>query len=148
MAARLADAWLGSPTASLSRLSRQLDVFHAERRGAGLPSAACPVIREAFAGRDDAHARAVSLGPLQFKYQAYASWGHVDTEGHDLAADFDGFCADRFLLGDVSRVREDLERFSGQLGTEHLVLRTQWPGLDHREALGNIERLGRAVAGL
>jgi alkanesulfonate monooxygenase SsuD/methylene tetrahydromethanopterin reductase-like flavin-dependent oxidoreductase (luciferase family) len=147
-AARIADAWLGAPTSSLAQLQGQLRIFADERRQVGLGAAACPVIREAFVGRDTAHARAVSRGPLKFKYEAYAAWGQNDTRGHDIAGEFDGFCADRFLIGDVSRVREEILRFGEQLGTDHLILRIQWPGLPQAEAIANIERLGQAVAGI
>jgi hypothetical protein len=30
--------------------------------------------------------------------------------------------------------------------TDHILLRMQWPGLEHHEALGSIERVGRIIA--
>jgi alkanesulfonate monooxygenase SsuD/methylene tetrahydromethanopterin reductase-like flavin-dependent oxidoreductase (luciferase family) len=147
-AARLADAWLGSPTADLPRLREQLDVFRRERDACGGDATPCPVIREAFAGTDAAHARRISGGPLKYKYEAYAAWGHNDTLGHDVSGDFDGFSRDRFLVGEVSAIRDALARFRDELGTDHLVLRVQWPGLDQREAIANIQRLGQALSGL
>ncbi len=145
-AARLADAWLGSPTADLEQLRRLLDVFRDERRRHGLPDdVRCPVIRECFVGRDPAHAAAVSRGPLLWKYQAYASWGHNDTRGQSLAENFDAFCADRFLLGDVAAVRDVVARYGEELGTDHLILRAWWPGLEQADALENIRRIGQVI---
>jgi alkanesulfonate monooxygenase SsuD/methylene tetrahydromethanopterin reductase-like flavin-dependent oxidoreductase (luciferase family) len=148
-AARIADAWMGSPTADLAQLQRLLGVFDDERARQGLSTdVACPVIRECFVGRDAAHARTVSRGPLLWKYEAYASWGHNDTEGTPLASRFDAFCADRFLLGDTAAVRDEVQRYAETLRTDHLVLRCQWPGLDQGETLGNIARVGEVIAAL
>jgi alkanesulfonate monooxygenase SsuD/methylene tetrahydromethanopterin reductase-like flavin-dependent oxidoreductase (luciferase family) len=148
-AARLADAWLGSPTADMAQLRRLLAVFDDERATQGLSrNVASPIMRECFVGRDAAHAREISRGPLLWKYQAYASWGHNDTRGVPLSERFDEFCADRFLLGDVAMVRDEVRRYAQELRSDHLILRGQWPGLEQREALGNIERIGKVIAGL
>jgi len=148
-AGRLGDAWLGSPTTSQARAVEQLGWFEEEwrehREGEPPP---CPVIRECFVGRDAEHARRVSRGPLLFKYQAYAAWGHRDLSGRDLSAEFDQICAERFVVGDVSAARDQIAGFAQALRTDHLVLRVQWPGLEQDEVLGNIERIGQAVAGL
>ena len=100
-AARLADAWLGAPTADMAQLSKLLAWFEDERKICGRSTdVACPIMRECFVGRDMEHARAVSRGPLLYKYEAYASWGHNDTRGGGVAEDFDAYGADRFLIGD------------------------------------------------
>jgi alkanesulfonate monooxygenase SsuD/methylene tetrahydromethanopterin reductase-like flavin-dependent oxidoreductase (luciferase family) len=148
-AGRLADAWLGTPTTTVQRLRQQLGWFTDARREAGrMEPVRCPILRECFVGRDAEHARRVSRGPLLYKYQAYASWGHNDLAGTDLSADFDAFCSDRFVLGDVSQARDEIIGYGETLDTDHLIVRVQWPGLDQAEALGNIERLGQVIAGL
>lgn len=148
-AARLADAWMGSPTADMAQLSKLLAYFEDERKACGLSAhVACPIIRECFVGRDMEHARAISRGPLLYKYEAYASWGQNDTKGSGLSANFEGFCADRFLIGDRATVRDEILRYAAAMHTDHLILRGQWPGLDQQEALGNIERIGEVIAGL
>jgi alkanesulfonate monooxygenase SsuD/methylene tetrahydromethanopterin reductase-like flavin-dependent oxidoreductase (luciferase family) len=105
------------------------------------------VIRECFVGRDAAHAAAASRGPLLFKYRAYASWGQRDT-GSEFDAAFDDFAKDRFLIGEVEQVKDEILRYAETARTDHLLLRVQWPGLPHQEALGNIERIGRIIAAL
>ena len=148
-AARIADAWLGAPTAGMEQLDRLLGVFDDERAAQGLSTGvACPIMRECFVGRDAAHARAVSRGPLLWKYEAYASWGHNDTRGVPLAERFDEFCEERFLLGDVAKVRDQVQHYAQALRTDHIILRAWWPGLDQGEALGNIERMGKVIAAL
>ena len=146
-AARIADAWLGSPTADLAHLERLLAVFEDERAAHGLgPAAPCPIMRECFVGRDAAHAREVSRGPLLWKYEAYASWGHNDTHGVPLSERFEEFSADRFLTGDVAAVRDGVARYAERLRTDHLILRACWPGLAHSETIANIERIGKVIA--
>ena len=146
---RLADAWIAAPTATRERVGELLAVFHAERTAAGLaPVPDCPIIRECFVGANAGQARAVSRGPLLYKYEAYASWGQTDTGSASLAERFDEFSAERFLVGDAAAVRDELTRYREELGTDHLLLRVQWPGLALPDALGNIERIGRVVAGL
>lgn len=146
-AARLADAWLGSPTTSEARANEQLGWFEhewlAHRDGSPPP---CPVIRECFVGRDAAHAARVSRGPLLYKYKAYASWGHHDLAGRDLDAEFDTLCDERFVVGDAARAAAQIERFAERLKTDHLILRAQWPGLEQSEVLANIRRIGEVAA--
>ena len=148
-AARIADAWCIAPTLSIRSVLARLEVFRDERRQAGLPEdVSCPLIRECFVGRDAAHAAATSRGPLLFKYRAYASWGQGETAGSDFDAAFDDFAKDRFLIGEAEQVKDEILRYGESARTDHILLRVQWPGLAHEEALGNIERIGRIIAAL
>ncbi|MEM7252035.1 MAG: LLM class flavin-dependent oxidoreductase [Pseudomonadota bacterium] len=146
-AARIADAWLGAPTTTTARARELLDVFRAERERLGESITPCPLIRECFVGSTVEQARRLSRGPLLEKYRAYASWGQSDTEG-SLEANFDEFAADRFLIGDVHSVRDQIERYREELGIEHLLLRVQWFGLNHGEALANVRRIGEIIGQL
>jgi alkanesulfonate monooxygenase SsuD/methylene tetrahydromethanopterin reductase-like flavin-dependent oxidoreductase (luciferase family) len=148
-AARLADAWCIAPTLSIRSVLARLEIFRDERRKAGQPEDVnCPLIRECFVGRDAAHAAATSRGPLLYKYRAYASWGQGETPGSDFDAAFDDFVKDRFLIGDPQQVKDEISRYAEFARTDQILLRVQWPGLDHRETLGNIERIGRIIAAL
>lgn len=147
-AARLGDAWVGGPAVTVDEGVHFLSVFGEERRRLGLPIESCPLIRECFVGKDTAHANAISRGPLLAKYEAYASWGQDHIAGVPLAERFDEFSANRFIVGDVHAVRDELRRYIEVLGVEHLILRAEWPGLPHRETLENIDRIADAVGGL
>ena len=81
-AARIADTWCIAPTSSPKSIQASLEAFRDERRKTGQPDdVSCPLIRECFVGRDAAHARDASRGPLLFKYRAYASWGQGEKIG-------------------------------------------------------------------
>ena len=126
-----------------------LEIFCEERRATGQPDdVACPIIRECFVGRDADHARAVSRGPLLYKYSAYASWGQGETTQGDFENAFDDFARGRFLVGDAEQVKDELLHYREITGSDQFLLRVQWPGLDHAEAMGNIERIGRVIADL
>ena len=147
--ARIADAWCVAPTLSTKSLLSYLEIFRAERRDTGqADDVSCPIIRECFVGRDAAHARAVSRGPLLYKYSAYAAWGQGETTQGDFDDAFDEFTEGRFLIGDVEQIKDEILHYGEITGSDQLVLRVQWPGLDHAEALGNIERIGRIIADL
>ena len=72
--------------------------------------------------------------PLSFKYEAYASWGgesgFVPAEG--IRANFDKFAAKRFLIGSESQLVEQIGRYGAETGTDHILLRVQWPGLGQK----------------
>jgi alkanesulfonate monooxygenase SsuD/methylene tetrahydromethanopterin reductase-like flavin-dependent oxidoreductase (luciferase family) len=148
-AARIGDAWCIAPTASTKAIAAGLEAFRDERRKTGQPDdVSCPLIRECFVGRDAAHARDASRGPLLFKYQSYASWGEGGSAKRDLSATFDDFARDRFLIGDAEQVKDGIRRYAEIARTDHILLRMQWPGLEHRDAIGSIERVGRIIATL
>jgi alkanesulfonate monooxygenase SsuD/methylene tetrahydromethanopterin reductase-like flavin-dependent oxidoreductase (luciferase family) len=145
-AARIGDAWLLSPMVPLAEAKRLVGVFNDTRRTAGRTAAACPIIRECHVG-PLAEVRAALL----FKYQAYASWGQDGTgsvPSDRLAQDFDRFAAERFVIGDEAEVLDSLERYRAETGTDHILLRVQWPGVDQATALRSIERLGRVIGRL
>lgn len=146
-AARIADAWCVAPTLSTESMLSYLEVFRAERRRTGQSeNVSCPIIRECFVGRDAAHAKSVSRGPLLYKYSAYAAWGQGETTQGDFEDAFEDFAQGRFLIGDSEQVKDEILRY-GEI-SDQLLLRVQWPGLAHDEALGNIERIGSIIANL
>jgi alkanesulfonate monooxygenase SsuD/methylene tetrahydromethanopterin reductase-like flavin-dependent oxidoreductase (luciferase family) len=148
-AARIADAWCIAPTLSTRSMLARLETFREERRKSGQPEdVSCPLIRECFVGRDAAHAGETSRGPLLFKYRAYASWGQGETTQGDFSATFDDFAKGRFLIGEAEQVKDEILRYAEIARTDQILLRVEWPGLEHREALGNIERIGRIIAAL
>ena len=149
-AARLGDAWMAAPMETYSEIAGCRAIYDAARAEAGLPPPAdMPVIRECCIGATREAALAVSGGPLLAKYQSYAGWG-VDGagDGGDLAATFDDFMADRFLVGDEAEVADEMARYRDGFGVNHVIVRLQWPGLSQAAVLEAIERVGRAAVRL
>ena len=123
-------------------------LFRETRAAAGLPPASeYPIIRECHVGSGTGNALDEVREPLSFKYEAYASWsgdsGFVPADR--IRGDFDKFAADRFIIGSENEVVDKIAAYGSQTGTDHILLRVQWPGLDQKMAVRTLERLGRVV---
>ncbi len=141
--AKLADAWFPSPMVSLDNVGKLNALFRETRAAAGLPAAAeYPIIREAHVGTMDEVRE-----PLSFKYEAYASWsgdsGFVPQDG--IRSDFDKFASQRFIIGSEAQVVDQIGQYGERTGTDHILLRVQWPGLGQKMVVRTLERLGRVV---
>lgn len=149
-AAALGDAWFAPPTTTFDATAELLGHYRQARAAADLPAPAeQPLIRECAIGATRQAALEVARGPLLYKYEAYASWGQLDSSGSGNLADvFDDFMAARFLVGDEAEVADALARYRDGLGVDHMILRLQWPGLAQAPVLDAIQRLGRVAARL
>jgi alkanesulfonate monooxygenase SsuD/methylene tetrahydromethanopterin reductase-like flavin-dependent oxidoreductase (luciferase family) len=147
-AARLGDAWMPSPMVSQEGVRRLGALFRETRAAAGLaPALEYPIIRECHVGSGAGPALDEVREPLAFKYEAYASWGGASgfVPADHIRADFDKFAAGRFIVGSASEVVDQIGRYGEHTGTDHMLLRVQWPGLDQATVMRTLERLGRVV---
>jgi alkanesulfonate monooxygenase SsuD/methylene tetrahydromethanopterin reductase-like flavin-dependent oxidoreductase (luciferase family) len=142
-AARLADTWFVNPHASVAEVERQLALFRAELAS---EPAELPVLREACLAATVEEAVAVAQPYLAPKYEAYVNWGQSDVmpPSDTLRRGWEELHAGRFLLGSPETVLEQA-RALGRLGATELVVRVQWPGLPHEDAMRSLELLGREV---
>jgi alkanesulfonate monooxygenase SsuD/methylene tetrahydromethanopterin reductase-like flavin-dependent oxidoreductase (luciferase family) len=147
-AAKLADAWFPSPMVSEQGVAKLNALFRETRAAAGLPPAReHPIIRECHVGSGTGKALDEVREPLSFKYEAYASWGEATgfVPADRIRGDFDRFAANRFVIGSQNEVAEQIARYGEKTGTDHILLRVQWPGLGQKTVLQTLERLGRVV---
>jgi alkanesulfonate monooxygenase SsuD/methylene tetrahydromethanopterin reductase-like flavin-dependent oxidoreductase (luciferase family) len=142
-AARVADAWLSSPSADWQQLERNYRIYDEERAAAGLePATEKPMIRECFVATTAEQAMAIAREPLIYKYSAYASWGNANVAGRPFREAFDDFQAARFIIGDKAMVKDRVQWLNEKLGVNHLVVRLQWPGLAQKDVLKAIDLIG------
>ena len=139
-AARLGDAWLIVPTTPLGKLSAQMRLYRAAL-GGRVPDC-FPMVRECYVGADHKTALEECRGPLEYKYDAYASWGMTPRDKPSFAE----YARDRFIIGDAVFVKEEVARYAETLGVDHFMMRCHWPGLAFEKALGTIRRLGEIFA--
>jgi len=147
-AAKLADAWMPSPMVSEDNVGKLGTLFRETRAASGLPPAAeFPIIRECHVGSAGGKALDEVREPLAFKYEAYASWGGASgfVPAERIRGDFDKFAANRFIIGSENEVVDQIGRYGERTGTDHILLRVQWPGLGQKTVLRTLERLGRVV---
>jgi alkanesulfonate monooxygenase SsuD/methylene tetrahydromethanopterin reductase-like flavin-dependent oxidoreductase (luciferase family) len=147
-AARLADAWMVNPHATATTIRRQLALFDAERAAHGRPpGGARPLLREVFVAdtREEAVARARPY--LERKYAVYADWGQdrVMPGQESFRAAFDVLADDRFVIGTPDDCLAALVPWL-ELGIDHYVLRTDWPGMPVEYARRSLELIAREVA--
>ena len=147
-AAKLADAWMPSPMVTQNAVGRLGALFRETRAAAGLPPAtAFPIIRECHVGSGVGNALDEVREPLAFKYEAYAKWGGASgfVPAERIRANFDEFAASRFIIGSENEVVDQIGGYGESTGTDHILLRVQWPGLDQKTVVRTLERLGRVV---
>jgi alkanesulfonate monooxygenase SsuD/methylene tetrahydromethanopterin reductase-like flavin-dependent oxidoreductase (luciferase family) len=147
-AARLGDAWLMNPHATLPTLERQLGLFHETRRQLGRPPAQeIPVTKECYVAPDAATAFREARPYLEAKYRAYRAWEQDKAlpAGESWSDAFEELARDRFLIGDPVRVREEIARYRERLGVTTITFRLQWPGMEQEKVLRSIRLLGEQV---
>ena len=147
-AAKLADAWMPSPMVTQNAVGRLGTLFRETRAAAGLPPASeFPIIRECHVGSGSGNALDEVREPLAFKYEAYANWSGASgfVPADRIRANFDEFAASRFIIGSENEVADQIGRYGELTGTDHILLRVQWPGLGQKTVVRTLERLGRVV---
>lgn len=139
-AARLGDAWMIVPSTTLADLVPQMRAYR-EALGGRVPDC-FPMVRECYVGASHKTAVEECKAALQYKYDAYASWG---LEGRQSPA-FEDLARDRFIIGDKVYVQEEIARYREALGVDHFQMRCHWPGLEFDKTLASIRRLGEIFA--
>ncbi|HJU18333.1 MAG TPA: LLM class flavin-dependent oxidoreductase [Stellaceae bacterium] len=136
-AARIGDAWLIMNT-GLDKVGPLMKTYRAALQEYGRTPVEFPITVECYVGARHATAHEECREPLEYKYNAYASWG-MEARG---SASFADFARDRFIIGDKGSVKEEIARYRDLLGVDHFIMRCQWPGLPQEQVLGSIRRLG------
>src|SRR5207249_3069705 len=147
-AARLGDAWLMNPHATLPTLERQVALFRRTRTELGRPTAIeTPLIKECYVAPESSAAFAEAAPFLDAKYRAYRRWeqDRALPAGESFPGSFEELARDRFVLGDPVRVAEEIARYRERLGVTTLIFRIQWPGMDQAQVLRSIRLLGTKV---
>ena len=148
-AARLGDVWYAPPFPSHAGLRELARAFGEERESCGLaPPAEFPVRRELLIAADREHALTDAVSRSAKRYATYVSWGI----GHDLDQTAGTFgpnelrhTEEHFILGEPEACAEELARLRDEIGMTTFMFKPQWPGLDHREAMRQLERFGTEV---
>jgi alkanesulfonate monooxygenase SsuD/methylene tetrahydromethanopterin reductase-like flavin-dependent oxidoreductase (luciferase family) len=145
-AAEIGDSWQGAGAMSMEEMLRWWALFHETRVALGKPlDYPRQVSRECFCGPSMSAAIRLAAGPLAAKYTRYAGHGFGGFDGSDEEA-FKKFAQDRFVVGDESHVRDELQRYRDTMGATEFRFRLGWPGLPQAEILDGIRRLGRIAA--
>ena len=142
-AARIGDAWLIVNSSGLGQVEPLMRTYRAALAEYGRTASEFPITIECYVGERHATAHEECRGPLEYKYNAYASWG---LPGRRSEASFPDFARDKFIIGDKVSVKEEIARYQELLGVDHFIMRCNWPGLPQHQTLATIRRLGEIFA--
>ena len=147
-AGRLGCAWLLNPHATLSTLERQMEVYTAALKEAKAdPPSDFPIIKEMHLATTRDEAVRVAQPYLEPKYQAYADWGQDKAMSgqESFRVPFEALAHDRFILGSVDDVIQQIEAHRERLGVNHFIFRIWWPGMEAYHAYRVLELMGTHV---
>jgi alkanesulfonate monooxygenase SsuD/methylene tetrahydromethanopterin reductase-like flavin-dependent oxidoreductase (luciferase family) len=140
-AARLADAWLINPHATIDTIRRQVSVYRAELKKHGKHAGRdTPLIKEVYCAKDRATALELAGPYLLAKYRDYAKWGQdkVMPDNEDFNRSLDQLTEGRFILGSPQECYEQLEPYWQEFGVNNLIVRTHWAGMPLPTALASM----------
>ena len=147
-AGRLGCSWLVNPHATTHTLQRQMALYQDTLAAAGHTDALeIPVIKEMHVAKTHDEALTVARPYLEKKYQAYADWGQ-DKElpgAESFRVSFEELAKDRFILGNIEEVIQQIEAHHQQLGIDHFIFRIWWPGMEAHYAYRVVELLGEHI---
>jgi alkanesulfonate monooxygenase SsuD/methylene tetrahydromethanopterin reductase-like flavin-dependent oxidoreductase (luciferase family) len=147
-AARLADAWIINPHATLPVLERQMRLYRQALDEAARPvTAELPIIKELYVAPDRRTAVQECRPFLEAKYKAYGAWGQDKAlpEGDSFDVGFEELVRDRFIIGDPDDCVRELRRHADALGVNTFIFRIQWPGMEQAKVLRTIALLAERV---
>lgn len=125
-AARHGDAWLPGPGSPWAELESLYESYEEALDG---EPAARPIWRDLYVAEDRGTALDRAKPAMVRKYQSYAEWGNESSDA-SLADRFEEYADGRFFLGSPDDVIEGIQAYQDAFGTDHLIFRTQWPGMD------------------
>ncbi|MFB6137925.1 MAG: LLM class flavin-dependent oxidoreductase [Halobacteriaceae archaeon] len=146
-AAKRADAWVPGAVADLEQLARRQQVYDdalAEYHGADASPAQRPLVRDVVLGETRAAALERAREHLGEKYEVYAGRGHqFFADYHEVG--FEAFVEDRVVLGTPDDCIEQLGRYADELGTDHFLLRFNYPGMSAEAVTADMETIAAEI---
>lgn len=138
-AARLGCSWLAPPDGDMEELDRRFSQFKEYWAEAGNPNPpSFPLLREGVVAPTLEAAQDIARNHMARQYAAYKQWqAAADASMDDLL--------DRYgVVGDPDRVVARIKAMR-DLGVTDLLLRVQWMGMPHEQALDVIRLFGEQV---
>ncbi|MBK7472091.1 MAG: LLM class flavin-dependent oxidoreductase [Betaproteobacteria bacterium] len=147
--ARMADAWFINPHQRLDILEAQLVIYKAALDKAGKPMPAIlPMMRECFVARTTEKALRLARPYLETKYKSYREWGQDKSMAKgddDLSLSFEQLIDQRFLVGSVENVAEQIVAYKEKLGISTLIVSFQQIGTPHQQVLDTLHLFAEEV---
>ncbi len=139
-AARLGCSWLAPPDGDPQELVERFAQFRAFLTEADQSlDREYPLMREAVVAPTIEAARAIARTHMARQYAQYKQWQAAANASIDDLLDKFG------VVGDPDRVVARITELRDSLGLTHLLMRVQWTGMPHEQAMDVIRLMGEAV---
>lgn len=142
------DVWLINPHGRLDVLTEQIRIYHEAREARGLPKPdMLPLIREVFVAETRTRAEELARPALEQKYKTYVAVGQHRAMPHSDTLDLPltQLRLHRFIIGNPDDVIRGLQTCIERLGVNYIIVRMQWPGLEHKYTAQAIKLMGKYV---
>ena len=141
------DTWYVPPFVTNSELPGLYAGFRAARAAAGRADPTeLPVRRELVIADSDAEALAGAASRMASRFDTYVRWGlGRDLAGGGFGPAEEANIRNRFVLGPPEACAAQIQALRAQVPMSHLILKPQWPGLAHAEAVHQLKRFIREV---
>jgi len=141
-AARLGDAWLAGPSASLNEIEPCLRIY----REAAKDSGTVAVLRYVFVASSTKDAIAAAGESLiQAFEKMYFRWPHPVVKRPAGQLTIESLAENRLILGDPQTCVEDIRRFQTKTGASHLICRFSVPGIPRELCRRSLDLFTREV---
>jgi alkanesulfonate monooxygenase SsuD/methylene tetrahydromethanopterin reductase-like flavin-dependent oxidoreductase (luciferase family) len=149
-AARTADGWCVPPFLTHAQVVELTACFNEERQRCGLrPALEFPLRREMVIADSMEKAVAGAAARSESRMGTYVKWGMgQDYTSGDLTGVDTGNLKERYVLGSPEDCAAQIDELRQQVGMTHFVIKPQWPGLPHGEAIEQVLRFGSEVVPL
>jgi probable F420-dependent oxidoreductase len=147
-AARLGDAWLAGPSATLDELAACVRVYREARQAVRREVAAADValMRYVFVAESAERARDIAGTAFVRSFEAtYFRWPHPVVKRPAGELTIERLSDDRIILGDPASCIRQIERFQDALGLSHLVCRFSVQGVPRDAVRASQELFARDV---
>jgi alkanesulfonate monooxygenase SsuD/methylene tetrahydromethanopterin reductase-like flavin-dependent oxidoreductase (luciferase family) len=106
------------------------------------------VRRELLIAHDREEAMRQAAIRSAMRYETYVKWGvggDLDGSSGAFGPSEEAHVREHFILGEPADCAEQLARLRDEIGMTDFMFKPQWPGLEHREAMRQLERFGTEV---
>jgi probable F420-dependent oxidoreductase len=145
-AARLGDAWLVGPSATLSEIAPSARLYEASCRETGKGAGEIALFRYVFVASSTTMAITAAGGSfIQAFERMYFRWPHPVVKRPAGQLTIERLAADRIILGDPITCANEILRFRKALRFEHLVCRFSVPGISREACETSVDLFTREV---
>lgn len=141
-AARLGDAWLGGPSATMTELRSCADLYRDARREVESASGSgeLAALRYVFVAESEHKARAqAGAAFINFFESTYFRWPHPIVKRPPGELSIERLAEHRIILGDPQACIEHLRRLERDVGLDHVIVRMSSPGISVADANASFE---------